>query len=131
RVTRFIFSLGYFRELMVPQRRPFLARPVLDAMCRMPRAMRRDKNGYIAMVKRYMPKAASKPTTSTISVADWPYLFRTDPNIRQTFQNLLSLEKVSQGVLGEILDSRQLAAVRDRFFAAGAQKRSQDNWLKI
>lgn len=131
RVNRFIFSLGYFRELMVPQRRPFLARSVLDVICRIPREMRTDKNGYIAMVKKHMPKAASFPRTSTVSVADWPYLFRTDQNIRQTFHRLLAPDRVSHGVLGEILDGKYLSEVRDRFFAAKAQKRPQDSSLKI
>lgn len=131
RVTRFIFSLGYFRELMVPQRRPFLARSVLDVMGRIPREMRTNKNGYIAMVKTYMAKAASFSRTSIDSVADWPYLFRTDQDIRQTFNRLLAPERVSQGVLGEILDAKQLSEVRDRFFAAKAQRRPEDNSLKI
>ncbi|HBP89714.1 MAG TPA: hypothetical protein PKK23_06710 [Nitrospirales bacterium] len=131
RVNRFIFSLGYFRELMVPQRRPFLTRTVLDVICQIPREMRTDKNGYIAMLKSHMPKAASFPRTSTDSVADWPYLFRTDQNIRETFMRLLTPERVSQGVLGEILDCKQLSEIRDRFFAAQAQKRHQESPLKI
>lgn len=130
RVNRFIFSLGYFRELMVPQRRPFLARPVLDVICRIPREMRTDKNGYIAMLKSHMPKAASFSRTSTDTVADWPYLFRTDRKIRETFKRLLAPERVSQGALGEILDNKQLSEVRDRFFAAKAQKRPQNSSLK-
>ena len=74
---------------------------------------------------------ASFSRTSIDSVADWPYLFRTDQDIRQTFNRLLAPERVSQGVLGEILDAKQLSEVRDRFFAAKAQRRPEDNSLKI
>ena len=130
RVNRFIFSLGYFRELMVPQRRPFLTRPVLDVMCRFPREMRTDKNGYIAMLKNYMKKSASLPKNTVNSVANWQHLFRTDEQIRQTFIQLLTHERISKGVLGEILDAEQLLLVRDRFFSARPQQPERENFFK-
>ena len=130
RVNRFIFSLGYFRELMVAQRRPFLTRPVLDVICQFPREMRTDKNGYISMLKAHMPNSAAFPTTSVSSVADWPYLFRTDKKICETFTHLLSSERISSGALGEVLSTDQLLKVRDRFFSAKPYKRSKENLLK-
>ena len=130
RVNRFIFSLGYFRELIISQRRPFLARPVLDVIRRMPRGMRPDKNGYFSMLQHYMPKTTSIPKNSTNSLADWEYLFRADPKIRQTFIDLLAPERVSKGVLGEVLDLEKLSQMRDQFFGAPPEKRSNDSPLK-
>jgi hypothetical protein len=130
RVNRFIFSLGYFRELIISQRRPFLARPVLDVIRRMPRGMRPDKNGYLSMLQHYMPKTTSIPKNSTNSLADWEYLFRADPKIRQTFIDLLAPERVSKGVLGEVLDLEKLSQMRDQFFGAPPEKRSNDSQVK-
>ena len=45
RVARFIFSLGYYRELATEVRRPFLTRRVLDVIQRLPPRHRVNNNG--------------------------------------------------------------------------------------
>jgi hypothetical protein len=121
RVARFIFSLGYYKELAVELRRPFLAGNVLDVVRHMPAKFRVNKNAYVSMLKRRFPRAMRVPGPTVSSLPDWEYDLRTKPEIRGFFLEYLSLERIGSGVLRELLEPRAFAKVRDDFFQAEVQ----------
>jgi hypothetical protein len=56
------------------------------------------------------------PNKTVSSLPDWQYDIRTKPEIREFFLKYLSLERVLSGVLGELLEPRAFAKIRDDFF---------------
>jgi hypothetical protein len=116
RLRRFVFSLGYYKELAVEIRRPFLTRAVLDVVRRLPVEMRVHKNAFVSMLKQWMPNTMNVPEQSVDSLPDWPYAVRARPEIRSFFQRHLSDTVVGEGILGSILDEAGFARIRDGFF---------------
>jgi hypothetical protein len=116
RVARFIFALGYYKELAVEVRRPFLLANVLEVLARVPPRFRANKNLYISMLGRYFPAVAAFPTRSARSLPDWSRDIRVKPELRRVFLDLLD-ERRLDGVLGKLLDPAAFVALRDSFFA--------------
>jgi len=116
RVARFIFSLGYFKELAVEVRRPFLLANVLDLVARLPPRFRANKNLYISMMARYFPAFAAIPTRSARSLPEWPRDLRVKPDLRRFFLDLLDDRRLD-GALGAVLDRAAFTNLRDSFFA--------------
>ena len=116
RVARFIFALGYFKELAVEVRRPFLLANVLELVAHLPPRFRANKNLYISMLARYFPAFAAIPTRSARSLPEWPRDVRAKPELRRVFLDLLDDRRLD-GVLGAVLDRAAFAKLRDSFFA--------------
>jgi hypothetical protein len=116
RVARFIFGLGYFKELAVEVRRPFLLANVLELVARLPPRFRANKNLYISMLARYFPTLAAIPTRRARSLPEWSRDIRVKPELRRFFLDLLDDRRLD-GVLGAVLDRAELAKLRDSFFA--------------
>ena len=117
RVARFIFGLGYYKELAVEIRRPFLMAGVLDVLTRMPQRFRVDKNLYISMFGRYFPELAAVTTNVASSLPDWKRDMRTKPALRTFFLERLDESRLG-GVLGELLDPRAVEDLKRSFFGA-------------
>jgi hypothetical protein len=120
RVARFIFALGYYKELAVEVRRPFLLGSVLDVMAQVPGRFRVDKNLYISMFDRYFPALAAIPTRSARSLPEWSRDIRTKPELRRFFLDLLDESRLD-GALGAVLDPAAVARVRQAFFDGPVQ----------
>jgi hypothetical protein len=116
RVARFIFALGYFKELAVEVRRPFLLAGVLDVVARLPPRFRANKNLYVSMLARYFPALTAIPTRSARSLPEWSRDIRVKPELRRVFLDLLADRRLD-GVLGAVLDRAAFAKLRDSFFA--------------
>ncbi|MEZ6120092.1 MAG: hypothetical protein R3C28_26465 [Pirellulaceae bacterium] len=125
RVARFIFSLGYFKELANEVRRPFLTAKTIDAVCHLPRHLRLDKAAYITMLCRYMPELMRYPWASVSSVPNWNYLMRTDKRLKPFLLGLLETDRVATGEVEPWLDRSHYQEVRDCFFqrSSSAPKR--------
>jgi hypothetical protein len=117
RVARFIFSLGYYRGHVTEHRRPFLTRPVLDVVRRLPGEFRVFKNVYRTMLKRRLPETMRVPYASVNSLPDWSYDLRTDKRLKACFLDVLHDPLIESGVLGEVLEAAPLHALRDAYFA--------------
>ncbi len=117
RVARFIFSLGYYKELAVEIRRPFLMAGVLDVLTRIPQRFRVDKNLYVSMLGRYFPQLAGVTTNVASSLPDWKREMRTKPALREFFLERLDESRLG-GVLGELLDRRAVENLKRSFFSA-------------
>jgi hypothetical protein len=117
RVARFIFALGYYKELAVEVRRPFLMAGVLDVLARIPPRFRVDKNLYVSMLGRYFPELAAVTTNVASSLPDWKRDMRTKPALREFFLDRLDETRLG-GVLGELLDRRALEDLKRSFFGA-------------
>lgn len=115
RVARFIFSLGYYKELSAEIRRPFLLAGVLDVMQQVPRRFRIDKNLYLSMLGRYFPDIATFPQRRARSLPEWPRDIRTRPELRRFFLDMLD-ERRLDGDLGEVLDAAALSRLKAAFF---------------
>ncbi len=124
RVARFIFALGYYKELAVEVRRPFLLAGVLDVVAGLPPRFRAEKNLYISMLGRYFPALAAIPVRAARSLPDWSRDIRVKPALRGFMLDLLD-ERRLDGVLGEVLDAGAFVQLRDSFFAEPAFKRRQ------
>ncbi len=119
RVARFIFALGYYKELAVEVRRPFLLASVLDVLAQVPRRFRVEKNLYISMFDRYFPAVAAIPTRAAASLPEWSREIRTKPDLRRLFLGLLD-ERRLEGALGAVLDPVAVTRLKNDFFEAPA-----------
>jgi hypothetical protein len=117
RVARFIFALGYYKELAVEIRRPFLLANVLEVMARVPHRLRADKNLYISMLARYFPQIAAVPQRRANSLPQWSRDLRVKPALRRFFLDLLD-ERRFGAVLGSLLDGAALERLKRSFFDA-------------
>jgi hypothetical protein len=117
RVARFIFSLGYYRGHVTEHRRPFLTRPVLDVVRRLPGDFRVFKNVYRTMLKRRLPETMRVPYASVNSLPDWSYDLRTDKALKACFLDVLHDPLIESGALGEVLEVAPFRALRDAYFA--------------
>jgi hypothetical protein len=124
RVARFIFSLGYYKELAVEIRRPFLLKEVLELMTLVPRRFRADKNLYVSMLSRIFPELASFPLRQANSLPDWKHDMRVDPDLRRFFIELLSSASACPA-LEELLDPAALDRMQREFFSAESRPRVQ------
>jgi hypothetical protein len=115
RVARFIFALGYYKELSAEMRRPFLLAGVLDVMQHVPRRFRIDKNLYISTLARYFPELAAFPLRRARSLPEWSRDIRTRPALRRFFLDLLD-ERRLDGELGAVLDAEALGRLKAAFF---------------
>jgi hypothetical protein len=115
RVARFIFSIGYYKELAVELRRPFLAHNVIKVVSRLPANYRIWKNLYLSMLSRYLPRAMSVPNSVVSSLPDWLYDIRAKLPVREYFYNLLDSEKVTAGILAGIVDPIELNKIKEEF----------------
>lgn len=119
RVARFIFSLGYYKELAVELRRPFLTRNVLEIIQGLPARFRWNKNLYRSMLSGYLPEVMEIPPATASSLPDWPGYARRDVRFRGFLTDLLEVERIEAGVLRGCLDPDALAARRKRYFRDG------------
>jgi hypothetical protein len=115
RVARFIFALGYYKELATEVRRPFLLGSVLDVLAEVPPRFRADKNLYISMLARFFPDVAAVPPRSADSLPNWSRDIREKPELRRFFLELLD-EKNLGGALGDVLDAAAVEALKRNFF---------------
>jgi len=121
RLARFIFSLGYYKELAVEIRRPFLTSSVLEVVRRMPRKHRVFKNLYLSMLKRHLPRSMRIPTVKLSSLPDWPHDVRKNDEIREFFLKYLDLDRVNSGILGKWLEPHDFTEIKNGFFLAEAR----------
>lgn len=118
RVARFIFALGYYKELATEVRRPFLLGSVLDVLAEVPARFRADKNLYISMIGRFFPDVAAVTPRSADSLPNWSSDIREKPELRRFFLELLDEESLG-GALGSVLDAAAVDALKRTYFDAG------------
>jgi hypothetical protein len=104
RVARFIFSLGYYKELAVEVRRPFMTRATLEVVRGMPPKFRYHKNLYCSMLNQYFPKLRQFPRNLTSSLPDWRYDITRKPQLREFFAQLLSRKALEGSSVSALLD---------------------------
>jgi hypothetical protein len=117
RVARFIFSIGYYKELAIPIRRPFLCRGVIDVMCGLSPNQRVYKRLYRSMLRRSAPKVTKVPIASVNSLPDWDYDLRHKARLRDYLEGLLDATILSTGPLGDILDVEAVVELQQREFS--------------
>jgi hypothetical protein len=118
RLARFIFSLGYYKELGTEIRRPFLCNDVLDVIQRLPARLRYNKNLYISMLLRFFPELLKVNECSASSLPNWRSDLRTKPELSSYFSDLLSVKSLSRASFGEYLNLPEIEAIAGRFFTA-------------
>jgi hypothetical protein len=120
RFARYILSLGYYKEHATELRRPFVTRPVLEVVRRLPRRFRTYKNLYRTMLARFMPETVALPDNVVSSLPDWSFDVRRDPRLSVVFRELLDFRELERGPLCELLERRPFEALRDRFLSEDA-----------
>jgi hypothetical protein len=121
RVARFIFSMGYYKELATEIRRPFLGNDVIEVVRRLPAKFRVYKNLYLEVLSHYLPRTMFVPDNIVNSLPDWPYDICTRPHLRQFWEDLCDVRKIENGVLGGLIDTESFIALRDTFFSGVPQ----------
>jgi len=121
RVARFIFTLGYYREIASEMRRPFLSNGVLEVVRHLPREYRVHKNLYVSMLKKFLPRTMKYPEMDVPSLPDWSYDLRYKQPLRNYFLELLDFANLEDGPLGSMIDRTAFERVRDDFFSSPAQ----------
>jgi hypothetical protein len=104
RLARFIFSLGYYKELATEIRRPFTTKAVLDVVKGLPRRFRYHKNAYRSVLHTYFPELRHLPRNLASSLPDWPYDIRCRTPLREFFSNLLDPRTLEASALSELLE---------------------------
>lgn len=117
RVHRFIFSLGYYKELAVEVRRPFLSTQNLDIVEKIPPRLRYNKNLYLSMMLRYFPALYNIGQRSADSLPLWRHDLRTKPALADLFQELLSEQVLRDSAIGEYLDVAEVRRLVDEFYS--------------
>jgi glutamine amidotransferase-like protein len=118
RVARFIFGLGYYREIASEMRRPFLANEVLEVVRRLPRKFRVHKNLYVSMLRRFLPRTMKYPEMEVPSLPDWSYDLRYKEPMRSFFRELLEYANIQEGPLATMIDRAAFEKARDEFFSS-------------
>jgi asparagine synthetase B (glutamine-hydrolysing) len=121
RVARFIFSLGYYREIASEMRRPFLSNQVLEVVRRLPMEFRVHKNLYISMLQRCLPRTMKYPDMDVPSLPDWPHDLRYKEPMRSFFRELLNFSNLEDSPLGTLIDRTAFERARDEFFSSKVQ----------
>jgi hypothetical protein len=122
RVARFIFGLGYYREIASEMRRPFLANGVLEVVRQLPQAHRVHKNLYISMLRRFLPRTMKYPEMEVPSLPDWSYDLRHKEPVRSFFRELLDYSQLEAGPLGAMIDRSAFEQARDEFFSSEVRR---------
>ncbi len=104
RVARFIFSLGYYKELATEVRRPFLTGAVLDVVKGLPRGFRYHKNLYRSVLHTYLPELRRFPQNMCSSLPDWRYDVAHRAPLRDFFTELLSSKSLEASAISKLLD---------------------------
>lgn len=120
RLARFVFSLGYYKELAVEVRRPFLAGAVLDVVQHLPGRHRVYKNAFVSTLRRFYPEVMDLPDSSVDSLPDWEFDIRSNAALRSTFLDLLESERATAGVLAGLVDPARLQALTAAYFGETA-----------
>jgi hypothetical protein len=131
RVARFIFGLGYYREISSEMRRPFLANEVLEVVRRVPQEFRVHKNLYVTMLKRFLPRTMTYPEMEVPSLPDWSYDLRYKEPMRSFFRGLLEYSNLEAGPLGAMIDRGAFEQARDEFFASNVSPVNRQTSGKI
>lgn len=118
RVARFIFSLGYYREIASEMRRPFLSNEVLEMVRRLPQEHRVHKNLYVHMLRRFLPRTMRYPEMEVPSLPDWSYDLRYKEPVRNYFLQLLDFSRLEDTLLGTMIDRTAFERARDEFFSS-------------
>lgn len=118
RVARFIFTLGYYREIASEMRRPFLSNEVLEVVRHLPKEYRVHKNLYVSMLKRFLPRTMKYPEMDVPSLPDWSYDLRYKEPLRNYFLQLLDFSNLEDSPLGIMVDRTAFERVRDEFFSS-------------
>jgi hypothetical protein len=123
RVARFIFSLGYYKELAVEVRRPFLSNTVLDLMQQIPARFRYGKNLYISTLITHFPEVLKVAKRSASGLPRWRDDLRTKPDLSRYFAELLSSRSLEQTTFAEHLDLDHIGTISSEFFSTPQAKR--------
>ncbi len=115
RVARFIFSLGYYKELAVEVRRPFMTRATLEVVRGLPPQFRYHKNLYCSMLNEYFPELRRFPRNLTSSLPDWRHDLTRKPQLRDFFSQLLSRKALEGSALSELLEPAAVEGAWTRF----------------
>jgi len=118
RVARFIFSLGYYREISSEMRRPFLSNGVLEVVRHLPKEYRVHKNLYVSMLKKFLPRTMKYPEMDVSSLPDWSYDLRHKEPLRNYFLELLDFPNLEDSPLGTMIDRTAFERLRDEYFSA-------------
>jgi hypothetical protein len=131
RVARFIFTLGYYREISSEMRRPFLANGVLDVVRQLPREHRVHKNLFISMLEKFLPRTMKYPEMDVPSLPDWSYDLRHKQPLRTYFRQLLDFSNLEDTPLGSMIDQTAFERVRDEFFSAQVRPLNRQASTKV
>jgi asparagine synthetase B (glutamine-hydrolysing) len=118
RMARFLFSLGYYKELAVQLRRPFLTIACFDLLARLPEKLRNYKDVYVTMMNRRFRGLMAIEENAFDSLPDWEYDVRKKTDIRRFFESRLRSEALRGGVLSGMMDWDRFDAFVQRFFDA-------------
>lgn len=140
RVARFIFSMGYYKELAIELRRPFLVNGVIEVVRKLPGKFRVHKNLYVNMIKNFLPRTMLCPDKIVNSLPDWQFDIRTKHHLRQHFLELCNVSAVENSILGEIINTHSFSKLLDGFLGgelhpirrtASLFERTQQAWWPI
>lgn len=131
RVARFIFTLGYYREISSEMRRPFLSNGVLDVVRHLPREYRVHKNLYVSMLKKFLPRTMKYPEMDVPSLPDWSYDLRHKEAVRNYFVELLDFSNLEDSLLGTMIDRTAFERLRDEFFSSEVRPMNRQATTKV
>ena len=104
RVPRFIFSLGYYKELATEIRRPFLTGRLLEVMSRMPPQFRWHKNLFRSVLHDRFPELRGLGINISSGLPDWEYDIHYKPALRDVFSGILTRQRLARSAVSQWVD---------------------------
>src|SRR5262249_25692920 len=126
------FSLGYYKELATPVRRPFLSNSVLEVIRQGHPQHRLKKNLYMSILRRPLPPAMGCATSISSSLPYLPVAMRQNDSLRDYLLRLLDFDHIGKGLLGDLLDQKSFETMRDEYFGGRITPAAEpsESWLR-
>jgi len=104
RVPRFIFSLGYYKELATEIRRPFLTGRLLQVMSGMPPQFRWNKNLFRSVLHERFPELRGLGINMCAAIPDWECDIQQKAALRGFFTEHLTVDRLERSALSQWLE---------------------------
>lgn len=129
-IACWILAPGNFKLPVVPVRRPMLTLQVADCVRALSASLRVDKHAYVAMLRKYFPKVANFPATTTDAGVQWGSLLKTSQSFQSTVGQLVQTDRLIQLPFADDLDLERTRQFYRSVFESSEETRQRFRKLK-
>lgn len=116
--TRWLFAPGNFKDPILPVRRPFLLKNVVELIQRLPPFLRVDKKAFYQMMKSVFPNYMKYPFQGADSIIDWKNVIRTNDRVKNYLLPYLDPDFLRTTTIGSYLDQNRFQTLLKKVFSS-------------